>query len=104
MADVANLRDLVPFLPLVPGVEVPCSATARDLVSNVVGYIPGPCAQQAGDNVRRLTVTGLLNGRRDAVHQAAPLEPLLFAPLTTGQTGSLVDQLIDAHGKPSGPG
>jgi alpha-galactosidase len=104
MGNVANSRNLVANLPLEACVEVPCFTDGRDLLPGVVGYIPEPCAalNRQAINVQLLTVTGVLEGRRDAVHQAALLDPLLSAQLTTDQIVSLVDELIDAHGNPSG--
>ena len=103
MGNVANTGS-VANLPSACCVEVPCFTDGSDLVAGVVGHLPEQCAalNRAAVNVQLLTVAGVLERSREAIYQAALLDPLLSAQLTTDQTVSLVDELIDAHGNPSG--
>ncbi len=48
-------------------------------------------------NVQLLTIEGILTGRRDLLHQAAYLDPLLSAQLGLDEIRQLVDELLDAH-------
>ena len=48
--------------------------------------------------VQELTVKAALEGRRDYVHQAAMLDPLVAASLPLDQIWAMVDELIAAHG------
>ena len=49
-------------------------------------------------NVQGLTVEAALTGRRDAVHQAAMLDPHTGAELSLDEIAELVEALLDAHG------
>jgi alpha-galactosidase len=53
---------------------------------------------QTSIGVHALTVEAALTGRRDHVYQAAMLDPHTGAELDLEQIGSLVDDLIAAHG------
>ena len=53
---------------------------------------------QTNVNVQGLTVEAALTGRREAVHQAAMLDPHTAAELSLDEIRSLVDDLLDAHG------
>ena len=50
-------------------------------------------------NVQQLTVEAILTRKRKLVYHAAMLDPLTAAELTLDQIWSLVDELIEAHGK-----
>jgi alpha-galactosidase len=49
-------------------------------------------------NVAELTVSAVLEGRRDRVYQAVLLDPNAGATLTIAQAHDMVDELIEAHG------
>ncbi len=104
MGNVGNQAGLVSNLPTGCCVEVPCFADAGSVVPGVVGALPEQCAalNRTAVNVQLLTVAGILEHSRDAVRQAALLDPLLSAQLSTDQTVALVDDLVEAHGNPSG--
>ncbi|HTV11583.1 MAG TPA: alpha-galactosidase [Acidimicrobiales bacterium] len=103
MGNVPNAGALVPNLPLSCCVEVPCFVDGGGLVPGAVGAIPEQCAalNRSAINVQLLALEGILGRRRDAVYQAALLDPLLSAQLSTDQTVALVDELIEAHGNPA---
>lgn len=103
MGNVANTGGMVANLPTDCCVEVPCFVDGREIVPGVVGPIPEQCAalNRSAVNVQLMTVAGILDRRKDAIYQAALLDPLLSAQLSTDDTVALVDELIDAHGNPS---
>jgi alpha-galactosidase len=53
---------------------------------------------QTNVNAQGLTVEAALTGRREAVHQAAMLDPHTAAELAMDEIASLVDDLLEAHG------
>ena len=62
---------------------------------------PAPTGGADADqvNVQGLTVEAALTGRREAVYQAAMLDPHTAAELSMDEIKSLVDDLLDAHGE-----
>jgi alpha-galactosidase len=104
MGNVVNTGGMVPNLPLDCCVEVPCFIDGAAVVPGVIGPLPEQCAalNRMAINVQLLTVEGILEGRRDTIYQAALVDPLLSAQLSTDETVALVDELIEAHGNPSG--
>jgi alpha-galactosidase len=91
---------LIDNLPADCCVEVPCVASARGIEPQAVGALPRQLAAliQTNINVQGLTVEAALTGRREAVHQAAMLDPHTAAELSLDEIHSLVDDLLDAHG------
>ena len=69
------------------------------IVPGRVGSLPEACAalNRLAVNVQLLAVEGILAGRRDLLHQAAYVDPLLSARLGLDQIRNLVDELLDAH-------
>ena len=65
-----------------------------------VGDLPEQCAalNRTNVNVQLLTIEALLTGRKDALYQAAMMDPHTAAELTLDQIRSLCDDLICAHG------
>jgi alpha-galactosidase len=45
-----------------------------------------------------MTIEAALTGRKDAIYQAAMLDPHTAAELTIDQIVALCDELIEAHG------
>jgi alpha-galactosidase len=92
-------RGLIDNLPADCCVEVPCVASADGIEPQPVGALPRPLAAliQTNVNVQGLTVEAALTGRRDAVYQAAMLDPHTGAELSMDEIKSLVDDLLDAH-------
>ena len=100
--NVPNRRDgglLIDNLPADCCVEVPCIASSAGIEPQPVGPIPRQLAalMQTNINVQGLTVEAALTGRRDAVYQAAMLDPHTGAELSLDEIRSLVDDLLCAH-------
>jgi len=91
---------LIDNLPADCCVEVPCVASARGIEPQAVGELPRQLAalMQTNINVQGLTVEAALTGRREAVHQAAMLDPHTAAELSLDEIHSLVDDLLETHG------
>jgi len=92
---------LIDNLPADCCVEVPCVASARGIEPQAVGELPRQLAalMQTNINVQGLTVEAALTGRREAVHQAAMLDPHTAAELSLDEISALVDDLLTAHGE-----
>jgi len=92
---------LIDNLPADCCVEVPCVASAEGIQPQAVGTLPRQLAalMQTNVNVQGLTVEAALTGRREAIHQAAMLDPHTAAELSLDEIASLVDDLLDAHGE-----
>jgi alpha-galactosidase len=90
---------LIDNLPADCCVEVPCLATTSGIVPEPVGTLPRQLAalMQTNVNVQGLTVEATLSGRRDAIYQAAMLDPHTGAELSLDEIHSLVDELLEAH-------
>jgi alpha-galactosidase len=91
---------LIDNLPADCCVEVPCVAGAAGIEPQRVGALPRQLAalMQTNINVQGLTVDAALTGRREAVYQAAMLDPHTGAELSLDEIHSLVDDLLEAHG------
>ena len=100
--EYGNVRNdgLIDGLP--PGccVEVPCRVDADGVHPQRIGSLPPQCAamNRTFVNVAELTVRAVLEERRDHVYQAVMLDPNAGATLTLDAIGSMVDELIEAHG------
>jgi alpha-galactosidase len=91
---------LIDNLPADCCVEVPCVATADGIEPRPVGALPRELAAliQTNVNVQGLTVEAALTGRREAVYQAAMLDPHTGAELSLDEIRALVDALLEEHG------
>ena len=92
---------LIDNLPADCCVEVPCVASAQGIEPQPVGTLPRQLAalMQTNVNVQGLTVEAALTGRREAIYQAAMLDPHTAAELSLDEIASLVDDLLEAHGE-----
>jgi alpha-galactosidase len=93
-------RGVIANLPDDCAVEVPCLVDKNGVQPTHVGVLPPQLAalMQTNINVQRLTVEAALTGKREHVYHAAMLDPHTAAELDPKQIGSLVDELIEAHG------
>jgi alpha-galactosidase len=91
---------LIDNLPADCCVEVPCIAGSNGIEPQPVGTLPRQLAalMQTNINVQGLTVEAALTGRREAVHQAAMLDPHTAAELSLEEIAALVDDLLREHG------
>jgi alpha-galactosidase len=100
--EYGNVRNdgLITNLPDGCCVEVPCRIDAQGVHPIAVGALPPQCAalNRTMVNVADLTVSAVLEGRRDHVYQAVLLDPNAGATLTIAQVHDMVDELIEAHG------
>ncbi|MHB1782180.1 MAG: family 4 glycosyl hydrolase [Acidimicrobiales bacterium] len=103
MGNVANTERMIANLPDDSCVEVPCFVHGGSITPGAVGRLPEQCAalNRTAINVQLLTISGILEHRREAIYQAAFLDPLLSAQLTLDEIAALVDELVEAHGNPS---
>ena len=81
-------------------VEVACLVDRNGVQGCYVGDLPEQCAaiNRTNINTQLLTVEAALTGRKDAVYQAAFLDPHTAAELTLDEIRALCDELIEAHG------
>ncbi|NLT74759.1 MAG: alpha-glucosidase/alpha-galactosidase [Chloroflexi bacterium] len=97
-----NVRNtgLITNLPEGATVEVMCVADRTGITPTHVGDLPPQCAalNRTNINVQEMTIEAALSGRREAIYQAAMLDPHTAAELTIDQIVALCDELIDAHG------
>ena len=104
MGNVINSGEVISNLPSQACVEVPCFVDGGSIIAGSVGRLPEQCAalNRCQVNVQLLTVAGILDRDRDTIYQAAFLDPLLSSQLTLDEITTLVDELVAAHGNPSG--
>ena len=97
-----NVRNggLIDGLPPDACVEVPCLVDKNGVQPTRIGALPTQtlALNRTFVNVVELTVRAALEQSRSLVYQAALVDPNTAATLTTEETVSMVDDLIDAHG------
>ncbi len=91
---------LIDNLPEKACVEVACMVDRNGVQPTHVGPLPEPCAalNRTNINTQILTVEAALSRRKDALYQAAMLDPHTMAELTLDEIVALCDDLIEAHG------
>lgn len=91
---------LITNLPPQATVEVMCVADRNGVTPTFVGDLPPQCAalNRTNINVQELTIEAALTHKKDAIYQAAMLDPHTAAELTIDQIVALCDELIEAHG------
>jgi alpha-galactosidase len=101
--EYGNVRNdgLIDDLPAGCCVEVPCLVDGDGVHPMPVGELPPQCAalNRTFVNVAELTMRAVLEGSREHVYQAAMLDPNTAATLAINEIGSMVDELIEAHGE-----
>ncbi|MBF8376310.1 alpha-glucosidase/alpha-galactosidase [Alicyclobacillus mali] len=87
-------------LPREACVEVPCLVDASGVTPTYVGRLPEQCAalNRTNINTQLMTIEAALTRKREAVYQAAFLDPHTASELTLDEIVSLCDDLIEAHG------
>ena len=90
---------LISNLPADCIVELPCLVDDNGIQPTQIGEMPSQLTalMQTNINPQRLTVEAAILGDRDAVYQAALLDPHTAAVLSPDETRALVDALLDAH-------
>ena len=90
---------LISNLPAEACVEVPCIVDACGITPMYVGQLPLQLAAMNASNIypQLLTIEAARTGNRDTVYQAAMMDPLTGAQLSTDEIVSLCDELFAAH-------
>ena len=98
-----NVRNngLIDNLPANAAVEVACHVDRNGIQPIRVGKVPVQLAaiMRSNINVQELAVSAALSGRKDHIVHAAAMDPHTGAELSLDEIATLVDQLIEAHGK-----
>lgn len=91
---------LIENLPREACVEVPCLVDASGVTPTYVGRLPEQCAalNRTNINTQLMTIEAAITRKREAVYQAAFLDPHTASELTLDEIVALCDDLIEAHG------
>ena len=98
--NVLNTNRIITNLPAKACVEVPCMVDRNGINPCMVGDLPEQCAalNRTNINVQLMTLEAALHGSRDALYQAAMLDPHTAAELSLDDIVAMCDDLIEAHG------
>jgi len=90
---------LIDNLPQNACVEVPCLVNNLGIQPTHVGNLPEICAamNRTNINVQLLTIEAAVTKKKEAIYQAAMMEPHTAAELSIDDIISLCDDLIEAH-------
>jgi len=91
---------LIQNLPNEAVVEVPCLVDRNGIQGVYVGRLPTQCAalNSAAVHMQLMTIEAALSGSREALYQAAFLDPHTAAELTIDEIVALCDEMLSAHG------
>ena len=91
---------LIPNLPSRACVEVPCMVDRNGIRGCHVGDLPEQCAalNRTNINVHLMGIEAAVYRKRDALYQAAMLDPHTASELSIDQIVRLCNELINAHG------
>lgn len=92
-------RGLITNLPHNACVEVPCLVNRQGILPTVVGDLPEICAamNRTNINVQLLTIEAAVTRKKEAVYQAAMLDPHTSSELSIDDIISMCDDLFEAH-------
>ncbi len=90
---------LIPNLPAEACVEVTCLVDKNGITPTYVGNLPTQLAAMNSSNIypQLLTIEAAVTGSREALYQAAMMDPHTGAQLSTDEIVALCDELIEAH-------
>ena len=90
---------LISNLPREACVEVPCLVDANGITPTYVGALPTQLAAMNSTNIytQLLTIEAAQTGSREALYQAAMMDPHTGAQLSTDEIVALCNELIEAH-------
>ncbi len=96
---------IISNLPREACVEVPCLVDANGITPTYVGELPLQLAAMNSTNIypQLLTIEAARTGSREALYQAAMMDPHTGAQLSTDEIVSLCNDLIEAHTKAGYP-
>lgn len=91
---------LIANLPGEACVEVACIADSSGVTPTYVGDLPPQCAalNRTNINTQLLTIEAAITRKKDAIYQAALLDPHTSAELSIDDIVSMCDELIERHG------
>ena len=91
---------LITNLPKDACVEVPCLVDASGVTPTFVGDLPQQCAalNRTNINTQLMTIEAARTRKKEAIYQAAFLDPHTSAELSMDDIVKLCDDLIEAHG------
>ena len=94
-------KGFIPNLPKDAVVEIPCLVDNNGVQGCFVGELPLQCAALSRNaiNVQLMTIEAALTRKKDAVYQAAMLDPHTAGELPLEEIRNLCDDLIKAHGR-----
>ena len=86
-------------LPKEACVEVPCMVDANGITPMYVGELPLQLAAMNASNIypQLLTIEAVHTGKKELVYQAAMMDPLTGAQLSTDEIVAMCDELMAAH-------
>lgn len=92
-------RGLIPNLPSNACVEVPCMVDRNGINPCQVGDLPEICAAMNRTNInpQLLAIEAAVTRKKEAVYQAAMLDPHTAAELSLDDIRALCDDLFEAH-------
>ena len=92
-------RGVIPNLPYNACVEVPCLVDRNGVTPTYVGNLPTQLAAMNSSNIypQLLTIEAAATGSREALYQAAMMDPHTGAQLSTDEIVALCNDLIEAH-------
>lgn len=92
-------QELISNLPAEACVEVPCMVDRNGINPCVVGRLPEQLAalNRTNINVQLMTIEAARTRKKDAVYQAAYLDPHTAAELSLDDIKSMCDELFQAH-------
>lgn len=98
--NVINNGGLISNLPHEACVEVPCLVDGMGIHPCYVGQLPNQLAamNRTHINVHLMTIEAAVTLKKDAIYQAAMLEPHTASELSIDDITDMVDELIEAHG------
>ena len=90
---------LITNLPHNACVEVPCLVNRQGILPTYVGNLPEICAamNRTNINVQLLTIEAAVTRRKEAVYQAAMLDPHTSSELSIDDIIAMCDELFEAH-------
>jgi alpha-galactosidase len=98
--NVLNKGGLIANLPENACVEVPCLVDRNGIQPTYVGELPEQLAalNRTNINTQLLTIEAAMKRKKEAIYQAAMLDPHTSSELSIDDIVSLCDDLIEAHG------
>ncbi len=90
---------LITNLPKNACVEVPCMVDKSGVVPTYIGDLPEQCAAMNRTNigVQLMTIEAAVTRKKEAIYQAAMLDPHTAAELSIDDIVAMCDELIEAH-------